>query len=156
MPYHAGLHHPGSLLWPCDRLLVPVVAVLSWRRILDSPRLARQGAGPITTMPQPILNRCGPDRARARAYARTYGDHRTDHAAASRLLGVLGPRRAPGARDLRGLWLSPREAGRRQLVALRRTRKSGCARLHRGLRRAPALRARRDRRPRLIPRLRRP
>ena len=38
MPYHAGLHHPGSLRWPCDRLLVPVDAVLSWSRMLGSGR----------------------------------------------------------------------------------------------------------------------
>ena len=37
MPYHAGFHHPGSLRWPCDQLLIPVDAVFSWSRMLGSP-----------------------------------------------------------------------------------------------------------------------
>ncbi len=146
MPYHAGSHHPGSLMWPCDRLLVPVDAVFSWRRILCPGRFDRQGGREITTVPQPNLNRCGADRAESRAYAPNHGAHRTNHDATSRLLAVLGPRGAAGAGDLRVVRLPPRDARRRHLVALRRTRKSGCARLHHRLRRAGALRARRLRR----------
>ena len=44
MPDHAGLHHPGSLRWPCDRLLVPVDAVFSWSRMLGSQGRFRQGS----------------------------------------------------------------------------------------------------------------
>lgn len=45
MPCHAGLHYPGSLRWPCDRVLVPVDAVFGWSRMLGS-RSERVKASP--------------------------------------------------------------------------------------------------------------
>ncbi len=55
MPYHAGFHHPGSLWWPCDRLLIPVDAVFSWSRMLGSQRILRQGHAFMTDTPKTAI-----------------------------------------------------------------------------------------------------
>jgi hypothetical protein len=54
--HHAGLHHPGSLRWPPDDVLVPVDAVCDWSRILGvtSGRVkARDRCNRSATEPSP-------------------------------------------------------------------------------------------------------